>query len=132
VHPPGLSGHGPDERGDEQESFPDGSGNLGTPLGPAFHIPMTQDKTLEDLPSQIDFEWQDSVCPLPTPAVRTTPAAAPTGPENIELLEVSQIAQEAVVNLTQQQAEDQEVSQEQASQSEGPQDADQPTTSLID
>ena len=28
---------------------------------PAFHIPMTQAKSLEDLPSQLDFDWQDSV-----------------------------------------------------------------------
>ena len=29
-------------------------------VGPAFHIPMTQDKTLLDLPNQLDFDWQES------------------------------------------------------------------------
>lgn len=28
-------------------------------VGPAFHIPMTQEKTLLDLPSQLDFDWQE-------------------------------------------------------------------------
>ena len=61
----------PVDHADVQESFPEGSGNLGTPVGPAFHIPMTQEKSLEDLPSQIDFEWQDSVSLNLTPAQAT-------------------------------------------------------------
>lgn len=36
---------------------------------PAFHIPMTQAKSCEDLPSQFDFDWQDLVSPNPTPAL---------------------------------------------------------------
>lgn len=38
-------------------------------VGPAFHIPMTQTKSLEDLPSQLGFDWQDSVSQNPTPGV---------------------------------------------------------------
>ena len=36
---------------------------------PAFHIPMTQTKSLEDLPSQLDFDWQDPVSQIGTPAL---------------------------------------------------------------
>ena len=41
-------------------------------VGPVFHIPMTKVSSLEELPSQLDFEWQDSVSPNPTPALGTT------------------------------------------------------------
>jgi hypothetical protein len=27
---------------------------------PVFHIPMTQEKTLQELPSQLDFDWTES------------------------------------------------------------------------
>lgn len=130
VHPPGLAGHESVERGEEQGSFPEGSGNLGTPLGPSFHIPMTQDKSLEDLPSQIDFEWQDSVSPLPTPAPRTTAAAVPSGVEDNEFITISQIAQEAAVHATQQRADEQEAEQEGAEQPEARQDGDNLATNL--
>ena len=40
-------------------------------VGPAFHIPMTQEKSLEDLPSQMNFEWQDSGTPGPSTAPTT-------------------------------------------------------------
>lgn len=79
-------------------------------VGPAFHIPMTQAKSLEELPSQVDFDWQDSVSPNPTPALgaarnldgeldgvgtpRSVPAAIDVAMDTF--VEVSQIAQEAV------------------------------------
>ena len=127
VHPPGLSGHGPVERSEQEESFPEGSVNLGTPLGPAFHIPMTQGHALEELPSQIDIEWPHSMSPVPAPTLRSNAVAPPTDPEVHEFVEVAQIAHEAVVHATQQRAEAQE-----ASHSEATEDADAPTTSLID
>jgi hypothetical protein len=40
-------------------------------VGPAFHIPMTQEKSLEDLPSQMDFDWQESASPCPSAAPTT-------------------------------------------------------------
>jgi hypothetical protein len=101
VHPPRLSGHGPVERDEVQESFLESCSNLGTPLGPAFNIPMTQDKTLEELPNQIDFEWQDSLSPKLIPALATSIATAPIDTEDNAFVEVSQIAQEAVVHAIQ-------------------------------
>ena len=41
-------------------------------VGPTFHIPMSQVSSLEDLHSQLDFEWQDSVSVNPTPILGTT------------------------------------------------------------
>ena len=104
VHPPGQSVADPLEHVEVQESFPDSSANLATPVGPAFHIPMTQDKTLEELPSQIDFEWQDSVSTIltPAPATAATTAEAPKDIEDNSFAEVSQIAEEAVVHLGEQ------------------------------
>lgn len=85
------------------------------PVGPAWHIPMTQERTLQDLPSQLDLEWQDSVSSTPTPS----PAAIQVSHElNAEELgavepslvvevavdtfaEVSQIAAEVVLDATQ-------------------------------
>jgi hypothetical protein len=84
-------------------------------VGPAFHIPMTQAKSLEDLPSQLDFDWQDSVSANPTPAaarsldgelehVGTPRIVAAAVDEGIPtFIEVSQIAQEAVMDATPQQ-----------------------------
>lgn len=86
------------------------------PVGPAFHIPMTQSKSLEELPSQLDFEWQDAVSPNSTPAHITTrnlggeldvagtsrPAAESDGADVGAFVEVSQIAQEAVQDAIQQ------------------------------
>ena len=39
------------------------------PVEPVFNIPMTQGSTLEELPSQMDFDWQDSVSDKGTPVV---------------------------------------------------------------
>jgi len=80
-------------------------------VGPAWlNISMTQEKSLQDLPSQLDLDWQDSVLPTPMPSL----AARNTGEElegsspNVEppivvdtFAEVSQIAQEAVMGATQ-------------------------------
>ena len=41
-------------------------------VGPVFHIPMTQEKSLEDLPSHMDFDWQDCGTPGPSTAPTTT------------------------------------------------------------
>lgn len=79
-------------------------------VGPAFHIPMTQAKSLEELPSQVDFDWQDSVSPNPIPALGAARnldgeldgvGTPPSVPAAIDVamdtfVEVSQIAQEAV------------------------------------
>lgn len=105
LHPVAQSGDEPLQRADVTESFPEGSGNLGTPVGPAFEIPMTQDKTLEELPSQIDFEWQDSVSPSLAPALATSTTVAPKDTEDNAFVEISQIAEEAVVHATQHLAE---------------------------
>lgn len=81
------------------------------PVGPAFHIPMTQSKSLEDLPSQLDFEWQDAVSPNSTPAhvtarnlggeLEVVGTSRPAADVNA-FVEVSHIAQEAVHDATQQ------------------------------
>lgn len=92
VHPPGLSGHGPVECGEVQESVPESPPTLSTPLGPAFNIPMTQEKTLEELPSQIDFDWHDSVSPNVAHALATGTAAARTDTEENAFVEISHIA----------------------------------------
>lgn len=105
VQPPGQNGGECEDRVDVHQPVPESVGNLATTVGPAFHIPMTQDKTLEELPSQLDFDWQDSVSPKGTPAVPTAMAVAPKDPEESAFVEVSQIAHEAVVHATQQQAE---------------------------
>lgn len=75
------------------------------PVGPAFHIPMTQDKTLEELPSQLEFDWQDSVSPKNTPTGAEATDVPPTHPQESAFIEVSQIAHEAVVDATHQQTE---------------------------
>lgn len=90
VQPPPRSGH--ECRADQ-------------PVGPAFHIPMTQDKSLEELPSQMDFERQDSVSPKGTPAVPEDTDVAPKHTQESADVEVSQLAQEADVHTTQQRAE---------------------------
>jgi hypothetical protein len=82
---------------------------------PVFHIPMTQDKTLEELPSQLDFEWTESSTPAPSSApatarnlsedvhVDSTPQiAAQTLQVDVDsFVQVSQIAHEAVMDATQ-------------------------------
>ena len=84
-------------------------------VGPAFHIPMTQEKSLQDLPSQIDFDWQDSVPPGPVTTCATarnlveeldvvsTPAsvALPSHVDENNFVEVATIAEEAVIVATQ-------------------------------
>ena len=67
---------------------------------PAFHIPMTQGKTLEELPSQIDFEWTEPVGPSPTPVVDAASVVPPIDPELNSFVLVSQIAAEAVKNAS--------------------------------
>ena len=85
-------------------------------VGPAFHIPMTQEKTLLDLPSQCDFDWQESASQGPSIApatarnldedlhVASTPLNA-TLSGNVQVdtfVTVSQIAREAVMDATKQ------------------------------
>ena len=48
------------------------SRDVGVHVGPAWIIPMTQTKSLEDLPSQLDMDWQDSVSLTPTPSLAAT------------------------------------------------------------
>lgn len=67
---------------------------------------MTQDKTLEDLPSQLDFDWQDSVSPNPTPVVAAPSVVAPNVTEINAFVMVSQIAAKAVKDATQQLPEE--------------------------
>ena len=76
---------------------------------------MTQEKSLEDLPSQLDLDWQDSVSLTPTPSLATTrnlgqelEAVASSQVDDPPVVvaidtfaEVSQIAQEAVMDATQ-------------------------------
>ena len=83
-------------------------------VGPAFHIPMTQEKTLGDLPSQLDFDWQESESQGPriaTSSARnigedldgasTTFNPALPGDMQVEsFVQVSQIAHEAVMDAT--------------------------------
>ena len=85
-------------------------------VGPAFHIPMTQEKTLLDLPNQLDFDWQESKSHGPSIApataqnlgeeldVANTPlnAALLVHVEVDTFVQVSQIAHEAVMDATQQ------------------------------
>lgn len=93
--------HKPLEGSAVQESNPDVSGNLGAPVGPAFDIPMTQQKTLEELPSQIDLEWQGSISPSLTPNEATTSAVTTKDTEDNAFAEVQQIAEEAAEHATQ-------------------------------
>lgn len=67
---------------------------------PAFHIPMTQGKSLEELPSQLDFEWTESVAPNPMPVVDAASVVPPHDPELNSFVMVSQIASEAVKNAS--------------------------------
>ena len=129
VHPPTRYGPVTHELGEVQESFHETSGFVGnaeasevdqpppqTPCAaigspsptaasqgiPTFVIPMTQGQTLEGLPSQLEFDWQDSVSPNPTPAVAAPSVGSPKAMEVDEFVGVSQIAEEAVKNATQQ------------------------------
>lgn len=88
-------------------------------VGPAWHIPMTQERSLEDLPSQLDLDWQDSVSSTPTPSPAATQVpqrlnandlGAGGSSEVVEpqvvlavdtFAEVSQIAAEVVMAATQ-------------------------------
>jgi hypothetical protein len=85
-------------------------------VGPAFHIPMTQEKTLLDLPSQLDFEWQESASQgagiAPNTArslgeelhIAITPlnVVLPVHVEVDTFVQVSQIAHEVLMNATEQ------------------------------
>jgi hypothetical protein len=122
VHPPIQFEPQFDERTDVQDSCREGSTNEDNAKAskvdqstleamPAFIIPMTQEKTLEGLPSQLDFEWTESVSPNPTPAVVDAVVAAPSvgNPEVMEVdafVMVSQIAEEAVKDATQDQPQE--------------------------
>ena len=69
------------------------------PVEPVFHIAMTQEKTLQELPNQLDFDWTEST---PPPAredlhVDRTPEAALEADMDT-FVQVSQIAQEAVLD----------------------------------
>lgn len=70
---------------------------------PAFDIPMTQDKTLEELPSQLDFELYDPVAPTPAVAVASV---TPPVTEMNAFVQVAEIASEAVKNAMLQPAEE--------------------------
>jgi hypothetical protein len=88
--------------------------DAGVQAGPAWEIPMTQAKSLEDLPSQLDLEWQDSASLTPNPshaatrnlgqeleAVASSPVRdAAVVVEVHTFAEVSQIAQEVVMDAT--------------------------------
>ena len=85
--------------------------------GPAFHIPMTQEKSLQDLPSQLDFDWQDSATPGPSTAAATarnsgeeldvlgtpTLAASPMHVDVDTFVQVSQMGHEAVMDAIHQE-----------------------------
>ena len=87
----------------------------GVPIGPAWVIPMTQAKSLEDLPSQLDMDWQDSVSLTPTPSLAATrnlnqeleavvSSQVVNPPEVVAVdtfAEVSQIAAEVVMDAAQ-------------------------------
>lgn len=96
VHPP-VSPHSASIHGDVH-------------AGPAFDIPMTQGKSLEDLPSQLDFDWQDSAIPGTNTALASAQtrgesperAAQPIDVELDAFAGISQIAHEAVMDATQQ------------------------------
>ena len=82
---------------------------------PVFEIRMTQDRTLQELPSQLDFEWTESATPAPSSAhatarnlseelhVHSTPqiAALSLQVDIDSFVQVSQIAHEAVMDATQ-------------------------------
>lgn len=62
-------------------------------VGPAWHILRIQDKTLQDLPSQLELDWQDSVSPRPNPSLN----AAQKLSENLDVVGKSQTAEPPVV-----------------------------------
>ena len=84
-------------------------------VGPAWVIPMTQEKSLAELPSQLDVDWQDQVPLTPAPAPAATrnlgqeleaAASSEVVDPNVvvavnSFAEVQQLAQEAVMNATQ-------------------------------
>jgi hypothetical protein len=89
--------------------------DAGVQAGPAREIPMTQAKSLEDLPSQLDLECQDSASLTPNPSHEATrnlgqelEAVASSPVHDVAVVvevdtfaEVSQIAQEVVMDATQ-------------------------------
>lgn len=65
---------------------------FGVHVGPAWHILITQERSLQDLPSQMDLDWQDSVTPTPT----RSPAATRSLGEELEAVGSSQVTEHAV------------------------------------
>ena len=82
--------------------------------GPAWVIPMTQERSLHDLPSQMDLDWQEPLTATPTPSHAATrnlgEALQAVGSSQVvepdvalpvdAFAEVSQIAQEAVTDAS--------------------------------
>ena len=76
---------------------------------------MTQDRTLQDLPNQVDLDWQDLVSPTPSPSFNATQnlakeldmigkshtAEPPVVVVVDTFAEVSRIAQDAIMDATQ-------------------------------
>ena len=61
---------------------------------------MTQDRSLDDLPSQMDFDWQVSQSLNPTPRVGPAGDVPSNVKEVNEFVLVSQIAEEVVKDAT--------------------------------
>ena len=62
-------------------------------VGSAWYILMIQDKTLQDLPSQVELDWQDSVSFL----INLSFNAAQNLAENLDVVGKSQTAELSVV-----------------------------------
>ena len=75
-----------------QPSVEPESRDVGVHAGPAWHIPMTQERSLQDLPSQMDLDWQDPLTPTPTPSLAATRSLG----EELEAVRSSQIVKHAV------------------------------------
>ena len=83
-------------------------------VAPAWHIPMTQERSLQELPSQLDLDWPDSVTPTPPPSLAATrnlgKELEAVGSSQVvdtavalpvdAFVEVSQIAQEAATDAS--------------------------------
>ena len=100
------------ERNSVQNMLKSPSTDPGVNDAHAWVIPMTQERSLHDLPSQMELDWQDSVTTTPTPSLAATrnlgEALEAVGSERVvepevvlpvdAFAEVSQIAQEAVTD----------------------------------
>lgn len=76
------------------------SAPVGSQAMPAFPKAMTQDRSLDDLPSQMDFDWQVSQSLNPTPGVGPAGDVPSNVKEVNEFVLVSQIAEEVVKDAT--------------------------------